>query len=55
LGRAGGKYGVKINAYGCLVGEPEGKSRWENPDVDGYLKGLNTEKKGHGLNSSGIG
>jgi hypothetical protein len=29
---------VKRNAYGCLVRTPEGKSRWENPAVDGRMK-----------------
>jgi hypothetical protein len=29
--------GVKRNAYGCMVENPEGKSRWENPAVDGRL------------------
>ena len=29
--------GVKRNAYGCLVGNPEGKSHWENPAVDGRM------------------
>jgi hypothetical protein len=29
--------GVKRNAYGCLVGNPEGKSRLEKPAVDGRV------------------
>jgi len=29
--------GVKRNAYGCQVGNPEGKGRWEKPAVDGRV------------------
>jgi len=29
--------GVKGNAYGCLVGNHEGKSHWENPAIDGRM------------------
>ena len=49
--------GVKKNAYGCLVGNPEGKSRWKNPAVDGRMifEGLKTRMKGRGLNASGLG
>jgi hypothetical protein len=40
-----------------LVGKPEGKNHWEDPDIDGdnINMDLHEVARGHGLNRSGSG